>query len=128
MRRSGVGVLLILAFTSGLLIGRAHGQGPPRMWADVLLDLVSDTIPKKTRLHTNLDHWDPGAESGRHTHPGPTLIVVLEGELSEWVPNGPGSLLTAGHAYWRPAGQEHNVRNLSGKPARAIAVHLDPVR
>ena len=36
--------------------------------------------------------------------------------------------LTAGHAYWRPAGQEHNVRNVSGKPARAIAVHLDPVR
>ena len=102
MRRSGVGVLLILAFTSGLLIGRAHGQGPPRMWADVLLDLVSDAIPKRMRVHTNLDHWDPGAESGRHTHPGPTLIVVLEGELSEWVSNGPASLLSAGHAYWRP--------------------------
>ena len=100
----------------------------PRMWADVLLDLVTDGIPRKTRVHTNLDHWEAGGESGRHTHPGPTPIVVLEGELSEWVPIGPANTLVAGRAYWRPAHQEHNVRNLSGQPARAIAVHLDPVR
>jgi quercetin dioxygenase-like cupin family protein len=128
MRTPKVGLLVIVAFTSGLFVGQAHGQEKARMWADVLLDLVTDTIPKRARVHTNLDHWDPGGESGRHTHPGPTLIVVLEGELSEWVPRGPATLLTAGHAYWRPAGQEHNVQNLSGKPARAMAVHLDPVR
>ncbi len=74
----------------------------------------------------NLDHWEPGGESGRHSHPGPTLIVVWEGELSEWVPGGQATVLKAGNAYWRPAGQEHNVRNLGRKPARAIAVHLDP--
>lgn len=120
--------LFLVAFGGGLAVGQTGGQTKPRMWADVLLDLVSDSISKRTRVHVNLDHWEPGGESGRHTHPGPTLIVVSEGELSEWVPGGQANVLSAGNAYWRPAGQEHNVRNLSGKPAQAIAVHLDPAR
>jgi mannose-6-phosphate isomerase-like protein (cupin superfamily) len=35
-------------------------------------------------------------------------------------------VLKAGQAVWRPAGHEHNVKNLTARPARAIAVHLDP--
>ncbi len=128
MRTPLVLSVALLAFVGGLAVGQARGQAKPRMWADVLLDVVADDIPRKARVHTNLDHWDPGGESGRHTHPGPTLIVVLEGELTEWVPKGGPILLKAGQAYWRPAGHEHNVRNLSGQPARALAVHLDPAR
>jgi quercetin dioxygenase-like cupin family protein len=120
--------LLLVAFGGGLAVGQTRGPAKPRMWADVLLDLVTDTIPSKTRVHTNLDHWEPGGETGRHQHPGPTLIIVLEGELSEWVLGGQANTLIAGHAYWRAADQEHNVRNLSGKLARALAVHLDPAR
>ena len=115
--------LLLLTFGAGL----ALGQAKPRMWADVLLD-VKETLPRQARVHANLNHWDPGAETGRHRHAGPTVIVVLEGELSEWVPSGPANPLVAGQAYWRPGDREHNVRNLTDKPARALAVHLDPIR
>ena len=71
------------------------------------------------------DHGDAGAETGRHRHPGPTIIYMLEGELSETAPEGI-TTLNAGEAVWRPAREEHNVRNVSGRPARARAIHLDP--
>jgi quercetin dioxygenase-like cupin family protein len=117
----------LLALSLGLTFGAglAVGQAKPRMWADVLLD-VKGSLPRQARVHVNLNHWDPRAETGPHRHAGPTIIVVLEGELSEWVPSGPAALLVPGQAYWRPGDREHNVRNLTDRPARALAVHLDP--
>ena len=126
----------LLAFGAGVAVGCAQSAGTAqapaarqasrgRMWADVLLDTTTDQIPRRVRLHVHLDHWDPSAETGVHTHPGPTVIVVLEGELSESTRSRTNAL-TAGHAYWRPADEEHNVRNITERPARALAVHLDP--
>jgi len=96
------------------------------MWADRILDVATEEIPLRTRVWTNLDHWDPGAETGRHTHPGPTVFVLLEGELEETLADGRTRTLKAGQASWKPARTEHNVRNRGDKPARALAVHLDP--
>lgn len=128
MKRPGVALSLLLAFAAGMAVGGARGQGTPRMRADVLLDLSTDEIPRRTRIHVNLDHWEPGAGTGRHSHPGPTVIVVLEGELGEVLADGRLRTLEAGRAYWRPARAEHDVKNVGGRPARALAVHLDPAR
>ncbi len=51
---------------------------------------------------------------------------MLEGELQETLADGATRTLKAGDAYWRPARQTHNVRNVSDRPARGLAVHLDP--
>ena len=40
-------------------------------------------LPKPTRVQVKLDHWEPGAETGRHSHPGPALFIMIEGELEE---------------------------------------------
>jgi len=129
MRPRWIVVLLVLAaFVAGVAIERAGGQVKPRMWADVVLDLSTDEIPKRTRVHTNLDHWEPGAETGRHTHPGPTVFVMLDGELEEILADGKTRTLKSGQAFWKPARTEHNVRNVSARTARAVAVHLDPAR
>ena len=119
---------MLIAFVVGVAVGRAGGQGKPRMWADVVLDLVTDELPRRTRVHTNLDHWEPKAETGRHTHPGPTVLVVLEGELEETLADGRVRTLKAGQGFWKPPRTEHNVRNASDRPAHALAVHLDPAR
>src|SRR5262245_718355 len=128
MRRTA---LLLCIFLVGTGVGRVAGQGgsarpAPRMWSDRILDIVTEEIPTRTRVWTNFDRWDPGTETGRHTHPGPTVFVLLEGELAETFPDGRTRTLKAGQGYWKPAGIEHNVRNRGDKPARALAVHLDP--
>lgn len=119
---------VLLAFGAGLAVGHARGQAKPRMWADVLVDLVTDELPRRARVHANLDHWDPGAETGRHTHPGPTILVLLEGELEETFADGRTRRLQIGQGVWEPARTDHNVRNVGARPALAVAVHLDPAR
>jgi quercetin dioxygenase-like cupin family protein len=117
-------VSLGLVFAAGL----ALGQSKPRMWADVLLDVTTEEMPRHARVRANLDHWEPGAETGRHQHAGPTVFVVLDGELEETLADGSQRTLASGQAFWKRARQAHSVRNASQKPARALAVHLDPVR
>ena len=119
---------MLLAFAGGVVVGHAHGQARPRMWADVLLDLVTEEIPRRARVHTNLNHWEPGAETGSHTHPGPTVFVLLDGELEETFADGRTRTLKPGQAFWKPPWTDHNVKNVSDRPARALAVHLDPAR
>lgn len=113
---------VLAAFAAGL----ATGQTKPRMWADVALDVTTDQIPPRTHVHAHMDHWEPGAETGRHMHPGPVVFVMLDGELEETLADGTKRTLEAGQAFWKRPRQEHNVRNVGRRPARALAVHLDP--
>ncbi len=117
----------LVVFGAGLWAGGAVGQSRPKMWTTVLLRAGAEDLPRKVGVQVNDDHWEPGAETGVHRHPGPTIIVVLEGELTEAAGTGT-ALLKAGQAVWRPARHEHNVRNAGGRPARALAVHLDPAQ
>lgn len=117
----------LVVFGAGLWAGGAAGQSRPKMWTTVLLRTGAENLPRNLAVQVNDDHWEPGAETGVHRHPGPTIIVVLEGELTEAAGTGT-ALLKAGQAVWRPARHEHNVRNAGGRPARALAVHLDPAQ
>ena len=126
MRRMMSPGFALVVFIVGILVGQAGGQAKPRMWADRALDVVTDELPRRARIVANLDHWEPGAETGRHTHPGPTVFVLLEGELEETLADGRTRTLRANQGFWKPARTEHNVRNVSGRPARALAIHIDP--
>jgi quercetin dioxygenase-like cupin family protein len=126
MRRPGILGFVLVAFATGILVGQVGGQAKPRMWADRMLDVVTDELPRKARVVANLDHWEAGAETGRHTHPGPTVFILLEGELEETLADGRTRSLRAGQGFWKPARAEHNVRNIGERPARALAVHIDP--
>lgn len=75
-----------------------------------------------------MNHWDPGAEMGRHTPPGSTVSVFvrLEGELEETLADGSTRIIRPGQAFWNRSRWQHDVRNASGQSARGMAVHLDP--
>lgn len=118
---------MLAAFFVGFLVGQAGGQVKPRMWADRVVDVVTDELPRKARVVANVGHWDPGAETGRHTHAGPTVFVLLEGELEETQPDGRTRTLRGGQGIWNRARTAHSVRNVGGQPALALAIHLDPV-
>jgi quercetin dioxygenase-like cupin family protein len=119
----GAGVL------TGALALAAALPPAPRMSAKVLLSVVSDELHwKRTQVRVNLDTWEPGSETGRHEHPGPGLLYVLEGELEEVRADASTRPLRTGEAVWNRGRNPHNVRNRSDRVARALAVHLDPGR
>jgi quercetin dioxygenase-like cupin family protein len=63
----------------------------------------------------------PGGVAGRHYHPGPELIYVLEGSLILEPDGHAPATLKAGESSHIPAKQIHNARNGSaGEPAKVL--------
>lgn len=128
MRHSAIMALLLLAGgAAGVLLGFALSQAAPQMRVQVVLQHRVTDIPLPANLEVRDDRWDPGAQTGMHEHPGPVILAVIEGELVEETSSG-RNILRAGEVFWRPARETHNVRNISEKPARVLAIHFDPAR
>ena len=128
MRRFTVVVALLLAGgAAGVPSDGSISQVTPQMRVEMLFERVVNEIPHPANVRVHDDRWDPGAETGMHDHPGPALLVVIEGELVEETPGGQDTL-RAGQVFWRGARQIHNVKNASGKLARVLAIHFDPAQ
>lgn len=80
----------------------AHGT-PPNPW-DLLLRTYG-----QSDVYIQSNSWPVGADTGWHTHPGPSLIILKQGVLTEWesdrgtctehvydATNGPVSFLDTG--------------------------------
>lgn len=128
MRLITVAPLLLLTGTAaGVPLGFALSQASPQMRAEIVLDRIVNDLPRSVNLRVHDNRWDPGAETGAHEHPGPVILAVIEGELVEEMAAGDRNALRAGNVVWRPARETHNVRNVSDKPARVLAIHFDPM-
>jgi quercetin dioxygenase-like cupin family protein len=64
----------------------------------------------------------PGKESGRHLHPFPTYVHVLEGTLTVEVEDGSRQSFKAGSGFLEVVNTWHNVKNLEEGPLRFLAV------
>ena len=120
-------LLVFLGGVAGVPLGLALSQPAPQMRMQVLLQHRATDIPLPANLEVRDDRWDPGAETGLHDHPGPVILAVIEGELTEETPSD-RNILRAGQVFWRPAHGMHNVKNVSSTPARVLAIHFDPVQ
>jgi quercetin dioxygenase-like cupin family protein len=120
-------LLLLLGGAAGILLGFALSQTAPQMRVEVVLQHRVTDIPLPANIEVRDDRWDPGAQTGTHEHPGPVILVVIEGELIEETRSG-RNILSAGQAFWRPARETHNVKNVSSNPARVLAIHFDPAQ
>ncbi len=66
----------------------------------------------------------PGAESGRHTHPGEEFGYVLEGTITLEVQGKPAVTKKAGEGFIIPAGTVHNAKNASAAGAKVLATYI----
>lgn len=126
MRQTSLAALLVLlGGAAGIPLGFALSQAAPQMRVQVLLQQRVTSVPLPANLEVRDDRWEPGAETGEHEHPGPVIIVVIDGELVEETPVG-RTVPRAGQAFWRPAREKHNVKNVGSTTARVLAIHFDP--
>ncbi len=120
-------LLLAAGAAAGIPLGFALSQASPQMRVDVVLRQVVSDLPQPVDVQVLDDRWDPGAETGMHDHAGQVILAVIEGELVEETPAGRNAL-RAGNVVWRAARQTHNVKNVSDKPARVLAIHFEPMQ
>ena len=120
-------LMLLAGAAIGVPAGYVLSQTAPQMRVRVLMQHRVTDIPLPANLEVRDDRWDPGAETGAHAHPGPVILVVIEGELIEDTPSG-RNIMRAGQVFWRPARGSHNVKNAGSTSARVLAIHFDPAQ
>jgi quercetin dioxygenase-like cupin family protein len=105
------------------------------------IDFNAHTLPAdlwQTRLKTRglsdvyvVDNkLAPGASTGWHSHPGPSLILVVSGTVTNYMGDDPSCtahVYTAGSGFDDVGGGDvHNLRNEGSVPAETIAVQFLP--
>ena len=66
----------------------------------------------------------PGAESGRHTHPGEEFGYVLEGTITVEIQGKPAMAKKAGEGFIIPPGTVHNAKNTGKTVAKVLATYI----
>jgi quercetin dioxygenase-like cupin family protein len=105
------------------------------------IDLNAHTIPAdlwQARLKTQglsdvyvVDNKiAPGGSTGWHSHPGPSLILVVQGTVTNYTDDDPSCtphVYTEGSGFIDPGGGDvHILRNETGAAAETIAVQILP--
>ena len=97
---------------------------PPEALVDLKLE-AKDPLDVVVRTHD----YAIGSSTGWHTHPGPVLITVIQGEVTFYDYDDPTctpTLVSAGQGYV-DTGHGHIGRNESGQPAKDVTVIFAPV-
>jgi quercetin dioxygenase-like cupin family protein len=68
--------------------------------------------------------FQPGAASGRHTHPGEELGYVLEGTLELTIDGKAPQRLKAGDVIFMPAGAVHEAKNIGTGTLRVVSTYV----
>jgi quercetin dioxygenase-like cupin family protein len=69
----------------------------------------------------------PGGATGRHTHPTPRFVYVLEGSVILEIDGKPVQTFKSGEGFAEPPGVVHNFRNASTtSPAKALGFQVAP--
>ena len=70
----------------------------------------------------------PGGNTGWHSHPGPSLVTVKSGTITQYEGDDPSctpEVFTAGQSFVDPGGSHvHILRNEGSVPAETIAVQI----
>jgi quercetin dioxygenase-like cupin family protein len=136
-----VGLVALTAYAATALATDPSGFKAAQQWKGVfdkvdvrVNDLPGHRVKIKTKgdsdVYVTRNAIDPGGQSGWHTHPGPSLIIVTVGEITAYDGDDPRCRPTrygVGEGFVDPGdGHVHLLRNESGAPAETVAVQFLP--
>jgi quercetin dioxygenase-like cupin family protein len=131
-----------VAVTAGVVLATPQsGFTPAQQWKGVfgemdvhVVDMPRHQVKLKTKgvsdVYVTRNAIAAGGQSGWHTHPGPSLIIVTAGEITAYASDDPTCTPTryrAGEGFVDPGdGHVHLLRNETDGPAETVAVQILP--
>ncbi len=70
--------------------------------------------------------FQPGGDTGWHIHPGPVIVVVKSGALTEIHKNGCVSVHPAGSVFFESADEVHRAFNQTGQTTEVYVTFISP--
>ena len=121
MRATKMSFMMTALFGAGIALhtASARQQGIKR----IDLQRHDLAIPGREVIQVRVA-FDPGAEFGRHRHPGEEIIYVLEGSLEYEIEGRPRVTLDAGDVLFIPTGRIHSARNVGSVKAAELATYV----
>ena len=140
-------LVALVAYTGSVLATPQSGFTPAQQWKGVFeeIDVKSnDFHPHQVKIKTKevsdvyvtrntiapRTATSPGGQSGWHTHPGPSLIIVTVGQIAAYEGDDPTctpKVYKAGDGFVDPGGgHAHLLRNETTDPAETVAVQILP--
>jgi quercetin dioxygenase-like cupin family protein len=115
-------VLALLALPSGLAFGQPPAPGPTVVW-----QFRTPGAPQAERFNLVQGrlHFEPGAATPVHTHPGQVVVTMLEGE-NTFTMNGMVHLYRAGESFVELPGETMQARNAGTTRMSVMATYLLP--
>jgi quercetin dioxygenase-like cupin family protein len=136
-----LGLIGLAVYAGNVLATDASGFRAVQQWKGVFgeIDLHVNDMPRhQVKIQTKgasdayvtRNAIDPGGQSGWHTHPGPSLIMVTVGEIVAYEGDDPtctGTVYKAGEGFVDPGdGHVHLLRNETNAPAETVAFQIVP--
>lgn len=145
MRRLGVTIGAGLTLLVAVVAAQAMAHGNPDAATGVhLTPLSTGTFGSSVRadgagtvfkthgakeMLTSAITVDPGGSFGWHSHPGPVLVTVIKGTLTEYHAEGrrcAHETVTVGQAFVESGGFVHLARNETASPVEVNAIFFAP--
>ena len=121
MNTTRIMAVAVLIVASGLALYVARAQQPGIKRTDLQRHDLS--APGREAIQVRVE-FDPGAEFGKHSHPGEEIIYVLEGSLEYQIEGKPPVTLKAGDVLFIPAGTIHAAKNVGGGHGAELATYV----
>jgi quercetin dioxygenase-like cupin family protein len=121
MKTAHIMAVALLIAGSGLTLPAARAQQPGIKRTDLQRHDLS--APGREVIQARVE-FDPGAEFGKHWHPGEEIIYVLEGTLEYRVEGKPPVTLKAGDILFIPAGTIHAAKNVGSSHGAELATYV----
>ena len=126
MKQTGILAVAVAGLMATPAAAQVKFSSTPILRSGATVEGASIAYPKTDSAELTAVRLDigPGGETGRHMHPYPTLVYVLEGAIEVEMDGGMVHSYKAGDSFLMVINTWTNARNNGTMPAKVLVVYL----
>jgi quercetin dioxygenase-like cupin family protein len=117
-------IICVVAIASLASLGAQQAPAPAQSGFKRTMVQQADLSAAGREVVQAIAEIQPGAESGRHTHPGEEVAYVLEGTIMLEIQGKPAVAKKAGDGFIVPPNTVHNAKNTSKAVAKVLGTYI----